>query len=64
MSKKILVVNTGGTIAMSVDDTEGVKPLDDQAVTKNLPFFGALCGRHHEKLPESAKPAHDSQDYE
>ncbi|MGG4454890.1 asparaginase [Brevibacillus porteri] len=39
MSKKILVVNTGGTIAMSVDDSEGVKPLDDQAVNKILPFL-------------------------
>ncbi|MED1724182.1 asparaginase [Brevibacillus parabrevis] len=39
MTKKILVVNTGGTIAMSVDDTEGVKPLDDQAVNKILPFL-------------------------
>lgn len=39
MSKKILVMNTGGTIAMSVDDFEGVKPLDDQAVNKILPFL-------------------------
>lgn len=39
MSKKILVLNTGGTIAMSVDDSEGVKPLDDQAVGKILPFL-------------------------
>ena len=37
--KKILVINTGGTIAMSVDASEGVKPLDDQAVVKNLPFL-------------------------
>ncbi|RNB84914.1 asparaginase [Brevibacillus panacihumi] len=39
MSKKVLVLNTGGTIAMSVDDSEGVKPLDDQAVNKILPFL-------------------------
>lgn len=36
--KNVLVINTGGTIAMSVDDTEGVKPMDDQAVHKILPF--------------------------
>lgn len=39
MLKKILVLNTGGTIAMSVDDSEGVKPMDDQAVNKILPFL-------------------------
>jgi L-asparaginase len=36
--KKVLVINTGGTIAMSVDATESVKPMDDQAVNKILPF--------------------------
>jgi len=35
--KKVLVMNTGGTIAMSVDATESVKPMDDQAVQKILP---------------------------
>ncbi len=36
---KILVINTGGTIAMSVDATsENVKPLDDQAVDRILPY--------------------------
>jgi len=39
MLKKILVLNTGGTIAMSVDASEGVKPLDDQAVNKIVPFL-------------------------
>mgnify|MGYP001313382272 CR=1 FL=1 len=39
MRKKILVLNTGGTIAMSVDDSEAVKPLDDQAVMNILPFL-------------------------
>ncbi|MED4910258.1 asparaginase [Brevibacillus centrosporus] len=39
MLKKILVLNTGGTIAMSVDDSEGVKPMDDQAVSKIVPFL-------------------------
>jgi L-asparaginase len=39
MLKKILVLNTGGTISMSVDASEGVKPLDDQAVNKILPFL-------------------------
>lgn len=39
MLKKILVLNTGGTIAMSVDASDGVKPLDDQAVNKILPFL-------------------------
>lgn len=35
----ILVINTGGTIAMSVDDTsEHVKPLDDRALTNILPL--------------------------
>jgi L-asparaginase len=37
--KKVLVINTGGTIAMSIDESEGVKPLDDQAVEKILPFL-------------------------
>lgn len=37
--KKILVINTGGTIAMSVDASERVKPLDDQAVERILPFL-------------------------
>lgn len=37
--KNILVINTGGTIAMSVDESEGVKPLDADAVDKNLPFL-------------------------
>lgn len=36
--KNVLVINTGGTIAMSVDETEGVKPMDDQAVYKILPY--------------------------
>jgi L-asparaginase len=39
MQKKILVINTGGTIAMSVDESEGVKPLEDHAVEKILPFL-------------------------
>jgi L-asparaginase len=37
--KKVLVINTGGTIAMSVDASERVKPLDDQAVDRILPFL-------------------------
>jgi len=37
--KNVLVINTGGTIAMSVDDSESVKPLDDQAVNRILPFL-------------------------
>ncbi len=37
--KNALVINTGGTIAMSVDASEGVKPQDDQAVNKILPFL-------------------------
>jgi L-asparaginase len=37
--KNVLVINTGGTIAMSVDDSEGVKPMDDQAVSRILPFL-------------------------
>ncbi|MFY0543028.1 asparaginase [Brevibacillus sp. H7] len=37
--KNVLVLNTGGTIAMSVDASEGVKPLDDQAVSKITPFL-------------------------
>ncbi|NGQ94603.1 asparaginase [Brevibacillus sp. SYP-B805] len=37
--KKVLVINTGGTIAMSVDATESVKPMDDQAVGKILPYL-------------------------
>ncbi|WP_134683272.1 asparaginase [Brevibacillus migulae] len=36
--KNVLVINTGGTIAMSVDEQEGVKPVDDQAVHKILPY--------------------------
>lgn len=36
---KILVINTGGTIAMSVDDSsDNVKPLDDQAMNRILPL--------------------------
>lgn len=35
---RILVINTGGTIAMSVDEaSDHVKPLDDQALSKILP---------------------------
>ncbi|MGO0060974.1 asparaginase [Brevibacillus fluminis] len=41
--KKVLVINTGGTIAMSVDEAEGVKPLDDEAVTKILPHLHQLA---------------------
>lgn len=37
--KKVLVINTGGTIAMSVDEADGVKPLDDKAVTNILPHL-------------------------
>jgi L-asparaginase len=37
--KRVLVINTGGTIAMSMDESEGVKPLDDQAVAKIRPFL-------------------------
>jgi L-asparaginase len=37
--KRVLVINTGGTIAMSMDESEGVKPLDDQAVDKIRPFL-------------------------
>jgi L-asparaginase len=37
--KRVLVINTGGTIAMSMDESEGVKPLDDQAVAKFRPFL-------------------------
>ncbi|WP_400163815.1 asparaginase [Brevibacillus sp. TJ4] len=39
MPNKVLVLNTGGTIAMSVDASEAVKPLDDQAVINILPFL-------------------------
>ncbi|WP_139489197.1 asparaginase [Brevibacillus dissolubilis] len=36
--KKVLVINTGGTIAMSMEDaSESVKPMDDLAVQKMLP---------------------------
>lgn len=41
--KKVLVINTGGTIAMSVDDTEGVKPLDDRAVNRILPYLDQIA---------------------
>jgi L-asparaginase len=37
--KRVIVINTGGTIAMSMDESEGVKPLDDQAVDKIRPFL-------------------------
>ncbi|GAA4709255.1 asparaginase [Brevibacillus fulvus] len=37
--EKVLLINTGGTIAMSMDASETVKPLDDQAVDKILPFL-------------------------
>ncbi|MGD8189171.1 asparaginase [Brevibacillus ginsengisoli] len=37
---KVLVINTGGTIAMSVDDAEEhVKPLDDKALINILPHI-------------------------
>lgn len=39
MPTNVLVLNTGGTIAMSVDASEAVKPLDDKAVMKILPFL-------------------------
>jgi L-asparaginase len=42
--KKILVINTGGTIAMSTDaQSESVKPLDDHAVEKILPFLSSYA---------------------
>lgn len=41
--KKVLVINTGGTIAMSVDEADGVKPVDDEAVTKILPHLSQLA---------------------
>ncbi len=38
--KNVLVINTGGTIAMSVDaTTESVKPMDEQAVDQIRPFL-------------------------
>ncbi len=39
MLKKVLVINTGGTIAMSVDSSESVKPLDESAVNQILPHL-------------------------
>lgn len=35
--EQVLVINTGGTIAMSADETERVKPLDDHTVSRLLP---------------------------
>ncbi|UFJ42812.1 asparaginase [Brevibacillus humidisoli] len=37
--KHVLVINTGGTIAMSADSLERIKPLDDQAVSSFLPHL-------------------------
>ncbi|MBA4534090.1 asparaginase [Brevibacillus halotolerans] len=38
--KKVLVINTGGTIAMSVEEgTESVKPLDEHVLNHNLPYL-------------------------
>ncbi|WP_232696293.1 asparaginase [Brevibacillus daliensis] len=38
--KKVLVINTGGTIAMSVEEgTESVKPIDEQVLNQNLPYL-------------------------
>ncbi|MBO8163038.1 MAG: asparaginase [Brevibacillus sp.] len=38
--RRVLVINTGGTIAMTADDSlESVKPLDDQAVRRILPHL-------------------------
>ncbi|USG63542.1 asparaginase [Brevibacillus ruminantium] len=39
MEKKILVINTGGTIAMSIDESERVKPLEEHAVEKIGPLL-------------------------
>jgi len=38
--KRVLVINTGGTIAMSEETgTDSVKPMDDQAVEKIVPYL-------------------------
>lgn len=37
--KRVLLINTGGTIAMSVDATDNVKPLHSQVIDNILPFL-------------------------
>ncbi|QQE72784.1 asparaginase [Brevibacillus composti] len=39
MQKKVLVINTGGTIAMSIDESERVKPQEEHAVEKIQPLL-------------------------
>ncbi|WP_126427353.1 asparaginase [Brevibacillus marinus] len=63
--EQVLVIQTGGTIAMSADETEGVKPVDDQALNRCLPQlnrYAQVTMEHFANLPSPHMTLHVMND--